>query len=800
MTGRAGTFGVRVAGLPATVPGLLADHRLRHALITTSQTAAELTARAATLSERCYDVIGLLPDATAKPKLVALRRTVHQLRDPARLLAEPSVAAALGPDLAADVAEFGLEVGRYRAARAQLPTVLAEADRTVAAALREISMDPRFDQGLAYASPTLHDRVRRKPGRQELIRLAVYAARAAAKTSPFSTFTASGLGRFVPGGPALRWTATAPPRSIVELDPSVLARLATAPSVLKVRVNPSARIVAGTVRFLGPPPAEELLALPLTAPLRHCLRAVADRPTLAELTAGFPAEPEQTARYLQSLAAAGLLLLRPDFDEHGVDPLARLADRLPGLEAAQEGLRKYGCANGTDRIVLAAMLREQLSALGVTGELRDIVAEQSVVPGVVLEAGLPHWRELMNELSVACRMLAVFDSMLPFKLAIAEFIRERFGPQTPVPFDRFYAALARDGREPMRLRTDAVVFGTVGLTETLASSSVEELRRLAELRVEVRRALPDRRRIEQVLAAMPTWVRPIGSVAVYAQYDGGELIVNAVNSGFGRGRSHTRRLLSYLEHEPIPVDAVYPGTPTYAEFSETLGTSLNQRDLALPDRLDYPPTAQLMVGVGEDGLPALFEDGSQVRPVHGGLSFERQFPPVMALLIDAFGENPTLLRPDQPLQHDTVAGREPGRVLHAPRLSIGHVAIRRAAWVAQPGTLPRRGGGQSDADFMLMLTAWLAEHGIPDRFFVSVLRMRTVWAGSFAGDRSRKPMYVDLGSPLLVWAFERLAGSPDATAVFFEVAPKPEMAVVDHQGVPRVTEYVFELNCQGDGI
>ncbi len=137
-------------------------------------------------------------------------------------------------------------------------------------------------------------------------------------------------------------------------------------------------------------------------------------------------------------------------------------------------------------------------------------------------------------------------------------------------------------------------------------------------------------------------------------------------------------------------------------------------------------------------------------------------------------------------------------MLHAPRLSIGRVVLRRATWVAQPGTLPRRAAGRSDADFLLALTAWLTEYGLPPRFFVSVLPTGVVTDGSFASDRSRKPMYVDIGSPPLVLAFERLARDPASAAVFQEVTPRPEAALTDHQGVPRVTEYVIELNCRGD--
>ncbi|MFJ9560156.1 lantibiotic dehydratase [Streptomyces fuscichromogenes] len=802
MSGHATTFAVRVAALPATVPGRLADHRLRHALLTASRTAVELTAEAAVLSDRCHAVIGALRDPAAKPKLVALRRTVHQLRDPARLLADPLVTAALDAaldaGLGADMAEFGRRLGDHRAACAELPAVLAEADRSVDARLREIAADPRFDQGLAHASPTLREVLRRRPGRQELIRLAVYAARAAVKTSPFSTFTASGLGRFVPDGPALRWTATEPPRSVVELDLSVLAPLTARLTGPTVRINPSARLVADSVRFLGPAPAEELLTLPLTPPLRHCLRAAAARPTLAELTAGFPAPPERAAGYLSSLLASGLLMLRPDpdLDEHGVDPLGRLADRVPGLDEVREALRGYAGANGTDRTALGSALAERLPALGITGRLRDVVTEQSVIPGVVVEAGLPVWRDILGDLAVAGRLLAVFDGALPFRLAVAAFVRERFGTGAPVPFDRFYAELVRDGREAMRLHPAAVAFDMTGSTGTLAASPVAEVRELAGLIADVRRALPDRRRVERVLDAAPAWVRPPGSVAVYAQYDGARLIVNAVNSGFGRGRAQVRRLLRHVADDPLPVDAVYPGVPVYAEFAQTLATSLNQRELTLPDRLDYPPPARLTVGVDDDGLPALFDDGTIVRPVHGGLSYERQLPPVMALLIEAFGETPVLLRPDQPLEHDVSAGGGAGRVLHAPRLTLGRVVLRRAAWVAQAGTLPCRPPGRSDADFLLTVAAWLTEHGIPPRFFVSVLRPPAIAAGALAGDRSRKPMYVDLGSPPLVRAFERLAGDPAGVAVFHEVAPEPETAVVDHQGVPRVTEYVIELNCR----
>ncbi|WP_030264335.1 lantibiotic dehydratase [Streptomyces sp. NRRL B-24484] len=800
-TAVAATFAVRVACLPATATERLVDRRLRHALLAAARAAAALTARAAVLSDRCHAVIGALPDGAAKPGLVALRRRVHQQRDTSRLLADPLVSTALGDELASDIAEFGRSVDRNRAERAELPALLAEADRAVAAALREIATHPRFDQGLAHASPTLREVLRRRPGRRERTRLAVYVARAAVKTSPFSTFTASGLGRFVLDGPPLRWTATAPARSVVELDLAALVPLAAqraAATATRVRVNPSARVVSDTVRFLGPAPQEELLSLPLTAALRHCLRAAAAGPTLAELTAGLPAPPERAAAYLRSLLAAGLLLARPDLDEHGPDPLGRLARNAPELVPVRDALHAYAEADGSGRAALGATLSAHLAPLGVTGRLRDVVTEQSVVPGVLVEACLPAWQEALDDLALACRLLAVFDHALPFKLAVAAFVAERYGTRTPVPFDLFYTDLVRHGSEAMRLHPAVVAFAPTGLTAALAASPVAEVRRLAGLIGEVRGALPDRQRLAAVLDALPAWVRPVGSAAVYTQCDGDRLVVNAVNSGFGRGRSQLRRLLGALGEDALPVAAVHPAGVRYAEFARTLATSLNQREFALPERLDYPPPARLTVAVGPDGLPVLLDGGTAVRPVHGGLSYERQLPPVMALLVEAFGENPILLRPDQPLQHDAAAGTGEGRVLHAPRLTVGRVVLRRAAWIARPGTLPLRAAGRSDAEHFLLLAAWLAEHGIPPRFFASVLRPGAGPTGALARDRSRKPLLVDIGSPPLVLAFEKLAADPAAAAVLTEVLPEPEAALTDREGVPRVTEFLIELNCRGD--
>lgn len=771
------TFGVRAAGLPATALDGLSSPELRRHLAALLRVADELVAEADRLSDCCHDVIARLEDPAARPKLVALRRTVHQQRDPARLLADPAVAQALDDDLAKAVTEFGDRTRDHREALASLPAQLADAEATVGERLLEIAADPLFAKGLAHASPTLYAQLRRRPRRQELTRLAVYVARAAAKTSPFTTFTASGLGRFVASGPALRWTGTQGPRSLTELDLSVVERLAGPGPDAPLRLNPSASWDTDKVHFLGARPQEPVMSLALTPALRHCLRLAADGPTLDELLATFPASNrKQAAEYLFSLINASLLIPRPPTDAH---------PDLPQIEA-------YADAAAPDRIRLGAQLQDRLLSLGVTTPLRETVLEHSMLPGTVVEAGLPAWRPVLDDLAAACRLLAVFDRTLPFKLAVGDFIAQRH--PAPVPFLSFYQDFLCHGEQAMRLRPAALSFGAGSLLDTLSASRTASVRELAELITRTRQALPDPVAVERVLTAAPDWLRLPGSVAVYGQYDGENLIVNTVNSGFGRGRAQIHRQL--LESEVPSVDVVHSDDAWYAEFTDPLGSSLNHRTPTLPTQLDYPPAASLRVGLGPNGLPILLQDGIPVRPVHTGLSFEHQLPPAMAFMIEAFGENPTLLRPEQPLLHD--AGTTTGHqgVPRTPPLRFGRVVLRRATWLARPSTLPRRKAGESDADFLLGLAGWLRHNGIPSRFFVSAITLRSLSLASVVRDRGRKPLYVDIGSPPLVSAFERLTRDPETTAVFSDVTPRPDQALADHEGRPRVTEYLIELDCQ----
>ena len=172
----------------------------------------QLSAEGAALSDLLYDAIGASGDGAHKPALVGLRRSVFAVRRPSAREWNDLVAGVLPADLADRLRAWMSELGEFERYSAQLPETLASESLSNQAALREIVGDAGFQRALLHASPALFAESAkwlaaesRRPRQQSLIRLAKYAARAAAKISPFSTFTAIGAGTWTEAGPAVRF-------------------------------------------------------------------------------------------------------------------------------------------------------------------------------------------------------------------------------------------------------------------------------------------------------------------------------------------------------------------------------------------------------------------------------------------------------------------------------------------------------------------------------------------------------------------------------------------------------------------
>lgn len=214
----------RIAGLPletldAFATGLCAR------VAECARLQAELGEARAALADRLHDAVPAA-DPELRRLLLAVRRDCHNGRALRRHRQGPGWARVQA--LAGDAAEraAALEDGAAEAEAAFRADFAREGERQ-RAALAEPLRDPSFLRGLALASPDLFAASRRlvaEPGaprgrREARAQAALlrYVARAAAKVSPFSTFTTLAVGT-LRRGPGLRLRgAEWPARSLVRL-------------------------------------------------------------------------------------------------------------------------------------------------------------------------------------------------------------------------------------------------------------------------------------------------------------------------------------------------------------------------------------------------------------------------------------------------------------------------------------------------------------------------------------------------------------------------------------------------------
>jgi hypothetical protein len=367
--------------------------------------------------------------------------------------------------------------------------------------LREAVSDAGFRHGLAQGSAVLAGRLEawlagpadRPPERQELLRLARYLARASVKTSPYATFTLSGLGRWEPDGPAVRTGGEPSWQLMAELDRAVLrplwavlTRHRRVRERARLRVNPSAADDGNRIWFLSPGHGEPLAGVPASPEVRQALDWVRGRET-ATLAAAPGIEP---------LAEAGLLEYVPPYDEQGPDPVGELAAWLAAdgptpyaraVGRVAEALRDRGEAAGDvpvqsrngdeaaggvlavsrDGDEAAGAVHAVLRRDGVAGDgaeaaavirsaLREVLPpgpslpdknllwHSAVIPGVAGRLNATAWRGVCDDLDALRGLLGLFDPDLPVKIAATAFFLDRHGPGARIPAVDLYREIHRE--------------------------------------------------------------------------------------------------------------------------------------------------------------------------------------------------------------------------------------------------------------------------------------------------------------------------------------------------------------------
>ncbi|MFI5913336.1 lantibiotic dehydratase [Dactylosporangium sp. NPDC051541] len=640
---------VRIAGLPA---GVLRDLRLVESFSLAGSIARALQClrvESAALSDDLFFTIRGCVPGVEKGALVGLRRAVFQLRAPNGREWNEQVAELLSTDVAERLRDWISRLEQCGRLRAALPDVLARELAAKQAVLRDVVGRPWFRHALSLASPSLFGETTKwladdthVPRRGSLVRLAKYAARAAAKTSPYSTFTISGWCSWTAGGPGVRFGDLRSAVGVLELSGFLQAGLRVAlrddprlAVALPLRLNPSATAVDGTVRFLGPPPHESIVSVPALPMVLECLRILDDGASLPRaelrvaLDAGDVPDPG-VDRLLDRLLEVGLLERPLMVADLSTDPFGELSSWLSSSGAEDLGaaidLTGSRLRHPVPVHLIADHIRHQ-QALGAAvealGERTDLPVRQLAEQQVDLwhenavfteragQLSASVWRPALADLDVVRRVLAVLDQALPMRVALGAYCGERFGSGSRVPFLTLYEAVARDlARRPPsdggpvmdeimdRLRTFS---GTA--RPSLRDSRLVRLRELDQLRQSLQAAVltspdpdgvirADADALGRLAATWPRWITAPDSIACYLQTildgDSLRLVVNAAHGGQGRGRSRALHLIREAGGQAPFEAAIVAGRSAAAELGGLFGFAPNVRLAGAPYEIDYP--------------------------------------------------------------------------------------------------------------------------------------------------------------------------------------------------------------------
>ncbi|MGH3693807.1 MAG: lantibiotic dehydratase [Pseudonocardiaceae bacterium] len=855
------SFVVRVAGLPMAVLRRLRCEATIAAVEELLELQDRLSSEGAELSQALYDVVGAVADRAVRGRLLALRRCVHQVRPPRPGVLDEDVWSALPADLAARIATWQQSLAQREARRARAEATCEAESVEKRQVLAEIAGDESFRQGLVLASPDLYaDLVKWRPADPGArpdealeVSLAKYVGRAAAKTTPYSTFTSFAEGRWMPGGLqpvrcAGAWTRCGSVEPAMRIVLNVRRELASWPQLrsrVRLRVNPSATVDGAMLRFLSCRPREAVVEVALTPTLRRVLEviSVAPEPSYALAEAGIAAlDPasgtEKVAYYLDHLLDMGLVEVQLDVADQSLDHLGELSDALAGCtghpaEALRELLERLraqlarlaDAAPAPQRHTSARAVGEALHALhaqlGSTRRDLDVsvknaVFEDTVVVGLDYRFALPDWAGVLDDLRLLAGLSGLYDRFLPPRLALAAWFADRYGPGSTVGFLQWCRAVSEQARRPgadLGTILNQPLLVTTGGLDTL--ERIKQLRRqiAAQARQapldEVGIARLDRRAMADFVAALPEFVQPRDSVAFYGQpmvRDGApHFVLNNTDAGFRRAYARLRRCAARAYGDSRPT----PGLPAghaivYADVATIGGSNLNLRRSPAPYEITYPgsvsnrpPAEQIHLrdlDVVHDAATGRLRlvwrpRGEQVVPLHLGTLVDWALPWTYRLLMQAFGSSTFCQLPHR-LSGLSLIRHSQG-VRRIPRLCLGNVVIARASWVVGSGDAPLRAKSESTLCYLVRVTSWLAEHGIPRQCFV---RVAAAAGASRSLSKNRKPCYVDFSNQVFLRVFAQIAAQPDLTLLFQEVLPTDDDLLVTDGAAGYASECILEFD------
>ena len=793
---------VRTAGMPVSVLHSFHEETVDRLLDRLSRVTTEFHDLTRSVEDALYTEIGTLPDGD-RALAVALRRAVHREAPDEKLFR--AVSDILQPETGQKLTAWLDLRKRIVGLRHELQTELEDAEGKEIEHVRQQCKTPAFMRGLNATNPSLGAMAARWANRETTVlqrkrvgRLALMLARASAKTSPFSSWMTASVSRWGEHGSTVE-----PPSIVAELDGAAAEAVSNAVRS-KLAVDRHQELIVNTslvrtkdgylyVRAGGQSEqAVRVRSHPAIAAVLTALTAGDTTATLAERLG------ESNEPMIDKCIDVGLLervAPVPDLNPEPWIEWARLAnecgeaDLSALLDTLQHALKTADHESATTAV---KAITERLGKDAPAVSVHEVsVADQPGRPTPDLPPA-----EAISELDCARRLLALFDLKLPAKVAAGEYLVGEFGTNHDVSLTEALDSIMRGalerGTELGRILGPSAPPWGPDLTEC----SSDLLRTMGAARHELveevlGRAAAGPLDVEDVLKAVDAFpVRhPNLSATVYVQdvhAPDVHRVVNVVHGGHGRGRGRHAAQMGIQAAQMVP----YPND-TVVELSGMLGSTLNVRAATTRRELQYPgatsgrppeqrlPFNAVRVVPGVGGVPELRDpDGRIVRPVHLGMAADLALPPFARLLEQVFG-SAFLSHPSVPAFTPNRPGSGMGIEASTPRVVLGRTAVQRARWFVRREQLPASGRGREAVESW---KRWLAQRGLSTRFY-----LRAWSPADHAGQtKARKPVYVDVTSPLLLGEAQRMLKEA-RFAIVEECLPDPLHAV------GHVTEYAVEI-------
>ncbi|HYV18772.1 MAG TPA: lantibiotic dehydratase [Verrucomicrobiae bacterium] len=850
---------LRVAAFPfASLEGLRAGaslEPLRELLQLEEACAAEVAA----LGEALHRAAG--PPGSGDPErhrrrlaIVGLRRDLHNGR-PLQAAQLDEAGPALEPGLRDSLARQPERVRRLRRLRAGFEDAFRADLRAAREALVELAGTARFREGIRLASRALFqagaalgsldpDHWERED-RHVASKLASYAARGAAKTSPNSIFCATALAQ-VAEGPAQVGGRNHPVRVDILLNvfearkvTSCLGAEPGARAAARLRPNPTLRETEGGWTYWRPALLRRLtddevlsrvkdlpvlrLFLEETSPARgaaEVLRAVEQRTG---------ADAAELARFLEGLVEAGILSWEVDLPYNSRRPLQALARAcrdagcapawLPEAEEIERQVEALPALVPDERIARLDDIGRRLQSLPHVRALKeDEIVRLDAASG--LQVALP--RSVLAEVREAVdRYARLFASLYP-EAALRVGYAKRFLAAHPadrnVPLLDLYHGLF----EPETLLRPAAFPGpdeaaagaahaTAQAAFLRARDAFARLARQAEAEGKDEVALTEEDWSGLEAGPAPPWfcgvlfqveapdaqsvTDPRGRIALNALFTGSGLAaarLDHLHSGAGVSpvARDVKRGWSRLERQGAILAEV-----TYMHWGRTANAGL--RPSLFPYEIELPGET---AGAGAQVIPlrelTVRYDSGTKRFVLRWLPRGVEVIPVIGSGISPEGFVSFLVsigqQGFQPLTY--FPGFEAEGIVAWPRFTWGRTVLFRRRWLLPAGALPPelRDPSASEPAAFAALARVRLRHRMPRHVFVHT-------------SVEPKPFYVDLQSPVLADLVHRAAaprgdrpssrgGGSGPALTFTEMLPSPEGLWVGDASGRYASEFLVQLH------